>query len=135
MERATGQDDFLARPNFLVLLAQPIGDPYRSLALKQNFRGAGLCYDGQVGSVHDRVQVSGGRRTTLSVLIFAMELGDLINADTLVVAGVEVVRAAVLKALRRLYKGMGNRAWLFLIRYLQRAAIPMKIVRSIFVVL
>ena len=122
-ESAAAKDHLAPRPHLFAGPALPVGDAGGALALEQHPLGAHLGQHGQVlARVHHRVQIGGRRRTAFAVARRPVELGDRVVAETLVVAGVEILAAAVLQARRRLDEGLGDRARAFLAADMQRAA-------------
>src|SRR5688572_26151434 len=100
LERAGGDEDLAPCPDLLELLALPVFDADRALALEQDARCLRIDFDAQIGAIaHMRVDVSARSAPALAVL-----LRHLVNAEAFVVLGIEILADAKLPFLGGLQK-------------------------------
>ena len=102
LERAGGEDHLAAGANLPDLLALPVFDADRALALEQDAGGVRVGLDAQIGArCHEGVDVAARRAPALAVL-----LRHLIDAEAFLLLGVEILADAELGLARGLQKDL-----------------------------
>ena len=105
LERAGGDDHLAPRADLLELLALAVFDADRALALEQDAGRMRHGLDAQIGAAaHMRMDV-GARRAPA----FAVLLRHLVDAEALVLLGIEILAQSKLRFLRRLQKNLLHR--------------------------
>src|SRR5581483_9393989 len=102
LERTGAEDHLAPRADRLRLLALPILDADRPLALKEYFRRACKRLDAQIGAaIHVRMHIGARRAPALAIL-----LRQLVDPEPFMVLGIEILADAVLRFAGGLQEGL-----------------------------
>ncbi len=118
-ESACRQDHLAPGQNLPLFSAAAIGKPRRAAPVEQHTRGLRPCDHMQIRALHHRMQIGRCRRTPLPLVGAGMELRDLIQANPLIVAAVEILGHRLLHLPGGFDKGAAGGAGVGLVGHLQ----------------